>query len=85
MSARYSVENWLFPDEMGRRAVGKNRDRGDNRGNQVETGRKGGAMRTKTEVLVAVAVMACASVALPAEDAPYPKEKLDVTSLPSAY
>jgi hypothetical protein len=50
-------------------------------------------MKTKIEVLVAVAAMACASVVLSAEDAPYPKEKLaafvveklDVTSLPTVY
>jgi hypothetical protein len=50
-------------------------------------------MKTKIEVLVAVAAMACASVALSAEDAPYPNEKLaavvveklDVTSLPTVY
>lgn len=50
-------------------------------------------MKMKIEVLVAVATMACASVALPAEDAPYPNEKLaafvveklDATSLPTPY
>src|ERR1700739_2366143 len=50
-------------------------------------------MKMKIEVLVAVAAMACASVALSAEDAPYPNEKLaafvveklDVTSLPTVY
>jgi len=50
-------------------------------------------MKTKMEMLVAVAAMACASIALSAEDAPYPNgklaafvvEKLDVTSLPTVY
>jgi hypothetical protein len=50
-------------------------------------------MKTKIEMLVAVAAMACASIALSAEDASYPNEKLaafvveklDVTSLPTVY
>ena len=50
-------------------------------------------MKVKIDLLAAVAVMACASVALPAMDVPYPSEKLaalvveklDVTSLPGTY
>jgi hypothetical protein len=50
-------------------------------------------MKIKREALWVVVAMACATVALPAMDAPYPREKLaafvveklDVTSLPSAY
>jgi hypothetical protein len=50
-------------------------------------------MKMKMETFVAVAAMACASIALSGEDAPYPNEKLaafvveklDVTSLPTVY
>jgi hypothetical protein len=50
-------------------------------------------MKMKIEAFVAVAAMACASIALSGEDAPYPNEKLaafvveklDVTSLPTVY
>ena len=50
-------------------------------------------MNLKIEAFLAVAAVACAAVALPAKDTPYPSEKLaafvvdklDVTSLPAPY
>ena len=50
-------------------------------------------MKIKIEAFLAVAAVACAAVALPAKDTPYPSEKLaafvvdklDVTSLPAPY
>jgi hypothetical protein len=57
--------------------------------------KKNGAMKMnfKIEAFLAIAAIACAAVALPAKDTPYPSEKLaafvvdklDVTSLPTAY
>lgn len=50
-------------------------------------------MNLKIETFLAIAAITCATVALPAKDTPYPSEKLaafvvdklDVTSLPTAY
>ena len=50
-------------------------------------------MNLKIEALLTVAAVACAAIALPAKDTPYPSErlaafvvdKLDVTSLPAPY
>jgi hypothetical protein len=50
-------------------------------------------MNLKIEAFLAIAAIACAAVALPAKDTPYPSEKLaafvveklDVTSLPTSY